>query len=144
MDDQVVRTVSRIVIPFAVVYGSYIMIHGHLSPGGGFPGGALLGAALVLYTLIYGVGRGARKMNRHVSERLEAGSVLSYVAVGTVGIVAGGEFLTNLDSGIAAGEFGAVVSAGFIPVIGVIIGVKVAATLVKMFHRMVDVDSRDL
>lgn len=144
MDDQVIRTVSRIVIPFAVVYGSYVMIQGHLSPGGGFPGGALLGSALVLYTLIYGIGRGAAKINRHVSERLEAGTVLAYVLVGTVGIAVGHEFLTNLESGIFAGEFGEIVSAGFIPVIGVIIGIKVAATLVKMFHRMVDVESRDL
>ncbi|PKM70563.1 MAG: sodium:proton antiporter, partial [Firmicutes bacterium HGW-Firmicutes-18] len=41
MNDVIVKTITRIIIPFAQVYGIFIILHGHISPGGGFSGGAL-------------------------------------------------------------------------------------------------------
>ncbi len=141
MDDVVVRTVARVVIPFALLYGCYVVFHGHLSPGGGFPGGAVLGSAVVLYTLVYGLRRGASKVTHRISARLESGTLLTYVGVGLLGIIAGGTFLTNLAAGFPAGRPGSIVSAGMIPVISVIIGLKVGSTLVTLFHTMLGDDS---
>lgn len=138
MVDQVLRTTSRIVIPFVIVYGSYVTIYGHLSPGGGFPGGALLAAAVILYTLTWGETHGTSAPAHHVSERLENGALLTYVAIGIVGILSGHSFLTNLDTGIPAGRFGTVLSAGFIPILGVLIGTKVANTVIRLFHAMIE------
>ena len=144
MNDQVLQTVSRMIIPFAIVYGSYVTIYGHITPGGGFPGGTLLAAAVILYTLSWGRGRASSETAHRVSERMESGALLLYIAVGVVGVIRGGAFLTNLATGIPAGEFGAVISAGFIPVIGVAIGVKVANTVIRLFHAMIEEDHHTL
>ncbi len=141
MDDIVVKTVSRVVIPFALVYGCYVVFHGHLSPGGGFPGGAILAAAVVLYTLVYGLKRASAKVTHRVSSRLESGTLLVYIVIGAVGIIAGRTFLTNLSAGFPAGRAGSVVSGGMIPLISVAIGLKVGSTLVTLFHAMIHDDS---
>jgi multicomponent Na+:H+ antiporter subunit B len=144
VNDPVLRTASRVIIPFAIVYGSYVTVYGHLSPGGGFPGGALLAAAVILYTLTWGEGRLSSSRSRHASERLESGALLVYVAIGVFGIVRGTPFLTNLGTGIPPGEMGTIISAGFIPIIGILIGLKVAGTVIRLFHAMLrDDDTGD-
>lgn len=140
MNDTILKTVSRAVIPLSIVYGSYIVIYGHLTPGGGFPGGAILGAAAILYTLVFGLERVSRKISHRVSVRLESGSLLLFIAVGLTGVVIGGAFLENLHAGFPAGEFASVLSGGTIPVLGVIIGIKVANTMIRLFHSMIEDD----
>ncbi len=141
MNDSVLSVAARVIIPFAIVYGSYVTVYGHLSPGGGFPGGTLLATAVVLYTLTYGKDRASRKAAHHISERLESGALFIYIMIGTYGIYRGGTFLTNLETGVPAGEFGTVLSAGFIPIIGILIGVKVANTVIRLFHAMIDTEA---
>ncbi len=138
MDDQIVRVVSRIIIPFIQVYGVFVVMHGHLSPGGGFPGGAILGASIILYTLAYGAEAGSQMISHSTSKWLESGAILLFVAVGLVGIAAGQSFLTNQAAGFSMGELGNILSAGFIPIITIAIGVKVASTMITLFHTMVD------
>ena len=78
----VVRTVCKIIIPFAQVFGLYVLFHGHESPGGGFQAGAILGASVILarftvpweITLRYLTGSGAI--------RVGAAGVLLYAVVG--------------------------------------------------------------
>ena len=54
--DVLIKTASRIMFPFMLLLGSYIAIHGHLSPGGGFPAGAAIGTAIALMVLVYSEG----------------------------------------------------------------------------------------
>lgn len=138
MRDQVLRTASRILIPFAIVYGSYVTVYGHLSPGGGFPGGALLAAAVVLYTLTWNKGRVFSDKFRQNSRRAESVTLLIYIAVGFFGIIQGRNFLTNLAAGLPPGEAGTVVSAGFIPLISILISLKVANTVIRLFYSMIE------
>lgn len=142
MNDQILQTISRIIIPPVIVFGSYVTVYGHITPGGGFPGGTLLAAAVILYTLSWGRGGKSATIGHRASEGLESGALLLYLLIGGGGVYWGGAFLTNLGTGIAPGEFGTVISAGFIPVIGVLIGVKVANTVVRLFHAMIE-DDRD-
>ncbi|ACB84102.1 MnhB domain-containing protein [Natranaerobius thermophilus] len=53
MRDLILRVVARALIPFVIMYGLYVIVFGHVSPGGGFSGGATLGAGLILYRLTY-------------------------------------------------------------------------------------------
>ncbi|PKM70436.1 MAG: sodium:proton antiporter, partial [Firmicutes bacterium HGW-Firmicutes-18] len=55
MDDLIVKNITKIVTPFIQLYGIFIILHGHISPGGGFAGGAIIGASLILYTLAFGL-----------------------------------------------------------------------------------------
>lgn len=142
MDDLIVRTVSRIIIPFIQLYGIFVILHGHLSPGGGFPGGAILGASLILYTLAFGSNQGHKKMPHYLTKRVESGAVLWYLFLGMVGIWSGHLFLTNRAAGFFMGEPGQVISGGFIPLITIALGLKVASTMITLFHIMIE-EERD-
>jgi len=118
----VVRTGSRILFPLILLFGAYIFVHGHLTPGGGFQGGAVIASAFLLQYLAY----------RHYSiDRLQFSMVESisgsaFVVVGLLGLAMGGYFLSNfLDKGVPYSLF----SAGVIPVLYVAIGLKVGAEL---------------
>ncbi len=137
MDDLIVKTVTRIVVPFLQLYGIYIVLHGHLSPGGGFSGGAILGASMILCTLAFGLEETGKKMGHRLSSLLESGAILLFILVGCVGILAGYEFLTNQRAGFHMGEFGSLLSAGMIPIISVAIGAKVASTMITLFHAII-------
>ena len=54
MHDYVTRVVFRYMLLFVLLYGLYVIMHGHLSPGGGFSGGMIIGLGLLLYILIFG------------------------------------------------------------------------------------------
>lgn len=62
MEDSILHLVSRYVIPVMQTYGLYIIFHGHDSPGGGFAGGMVLGVGLVLYSLVYGIKEGQKRV----------------------------------------------------------------------------------
>jgi multisubunit Na+/H+ antiporter MnhB subunit len=62
MEDSILHVVSRYVIPVMQVYGLYIIFHGHESPGGGFAGGMVLGVGLVLYSLVFGLNEGQKRV----------------------------------------------------------------------------------
>ncbi len=109
--------------PVIFLMGFYIMANGHLSPGGGFQGGAVLASgflAIYLADLAAPIGDGFLK-------GLEAGSGLLYLLIGLAGIAMGLGFLNA--SILPLGRLGALVSAGSIPVIYVLIGLKVGSEL---------------
>ena len=58
--DPIIRTMCKLVIPIILVFGIYILLNGHLSPGGGFSGGAIMASALIIYALVWGGERAAR------------------------------------------------------------------------------------
>lgn len=138
MNDIIVKTITRIVVPFVQVYGIFIILHGHISPGGGFSGGAMVGTSLILYTLVFGMDRSKKKFSHRASEIAESGGVLVFFIIGIIGIILGGSFLANRDAGFPMGESGALLSAGMIPLLMIAIGIKVASTMITLFHLLIE------
>ena len=138
MHDQIVRITSRLVVPFIQVYGIYVILHGHLSPGGSFSGGAIFGASLVLVALSFNLEAGSRQIPHHTASVLESGGALGYVLTGLVGIFAGSYFLANQLAGFPMGQPGQLFSAGAILVITVFVGIKVASTIVTLFFYIIE------
>ncbi len=64
-NDFLMRVVFRYVLLFIQVYTFYVILHGHISPGGGFAGGIVLGLGLVLYALIFGLETGTKRLPLH-------------------------------------------------------------------------------
>ncbi len=138
MNDIIVKTITRMVVPIIQVYGIFIILYGHVSPGGGFSGGAMIGTSLILYTLVFGLKKGKKKFSHRVSEIAESGGILLFIGVGLIGMVAVGRFLTNIEAGFPIGEPGALLSAGMIPILMIGIGIKVASTMVTLFHILIE------
>jgi len=138
MNDVIVKTITRIIIPFAQVYGIFIILHGHISPGGGFSGGALIGSTLILYTLVFGMKKGEKKFSHKTSEFAESGGIFIYVLIGFIGLIFGGSFLANISAGFPIGTPGEILSSGMIPILMVGIGIKVASTMISLFHILIE------
>jgi multicomponent Na+:H+ antiporter subunit B len=138
MNDVIVKTITRIIVPFVQVYGIFIILHGHVSPGGGFSGGALIGTSLILYTLVFGVKKGHKKFSHRMSEIAESGGIFLYMLIGVIGMFLAGSFLTNLEAGFPLGEPGQLLSGGMIPILMIGIGIKVASTVITLFHILIE------
>jgi multicomponent Na+:H+ antiporter subunit B len=91
--DLIIRTAVSMMVPFIQVFGIYVIVHGHYSPGGGFQGGVLLGASFILLALAYDV----KYSMRHISEKANAllvnTGVLIFAGFGVLCALAGGFLL---------------------------------------------------
>lgn len=113
---------ARIVFGIMIVFGVYMFIHGHLTPGGGFPGGSIIAAAMLLLYMADNEFR-AKLQSLKVAEGT-AGSM--YVIIGLLGLVLGGYFLYNF---LPTGTVGSLFSASIIPIVYILIGLKVGSEI---------------
>jgi multicomponent Na+:H+ antiporter subunit B len=127
----IVRTGSKVLFPFVILFGVYIFLHGHLTPGGGFQGGAVIASAFLLVYLAQPARAGGRKR----LQACESLAGLAFVTVGILGMVYGGGFLANF---LPLGTRNALLSAGVIPIIYVAIGLKVGAELAGMVADLME------
>ncbi len=134
-DDLIVKVITRLTVPFILLYGAVVVLH-----GGGFPGGAILGSTVVLYSLAYGLEEGFKRLPLGISKVMVSGGVFWYAIIGMVGIVAGGFYLDNKIAGFPMGIPGSVLSAGMIPILTVGIGIKVWTTVVTLFRSIIEED----
>ena len=128
---MVLSTGCRFLFPFILLFGAYIFIHGHLTPGGGFQGGAIIASA---YLLVY-LGCRGKRVSEKASSVVESLAGLIFVIVGLIGLSVGGYFLLNfLPKGIPNSLF----SAGIIPIIYVAIGFKVGSELAGVIDHLME------
>jgi len=123
---------SKLVLPFALLTGAYIFIHGHLTPGGGFPGGSVIASGLLLMLLVYPKFFLSHKKLSY--EESLAGSV--FVIIGLLGLLFATSFLQNF---ISIGKPGYLFSAGIIPLIYIAIGFKVGSELSSIVQALKEV-----
>lgn len=94
MKDQIIlRTISRLMIPFIVLFGLYVIFHGEGGPGGGFQGGVILGAAVALYGIIWGREAARAKINQNLWDAFCGIGVAIYAGIGLLCILFGGQLL---------------------------------------------------
>ena len=91
----IVKVIARVVSPFIMVFGIYLILHGHLSPGGGFPGGVVIASAFVLLTLSFGKEIVYQKLKESTASVMESVGALIFLILAVLGIVFGGYFFLN-------------------------------------------------
>ena len=109
--------------PLALVLGLSVVLHGHLTPGGGFQGGVLVASTAILLYLGYGWQITNQAINMNALKKNEAFAAVLYVALALAGIFAGTYFCRNIF--FANGEVGELVSAGTIAFMNLAVGYKV-------------------
>ncbi|HDQ45630.1 MAG TPA: hypothetical protein ENN17_09085 [bacterium] len=122
----IVKTVTRITVWLIILYGIYLILHGHLTPGGGFGGGVIIALAFLNVLLAYGRSFTKNWLNLKFMEDIEAASATLFLFMGILGIALGGRFLTNF---LGPGKPFTLFSAGHIPILNILIGVKVGMCL---------------
>lgn len=89
----IIETSVRILVPFIQLYGLYVIVHGHYSPGGGFQGGVALGASFILLGLAFDLPTTLERMSERSNALLANMGVLIYTGVGALCAILGGYLL---------------------------------------------------
>lgn len=125
----IVKTVVRFAMGIVFMFGWYIIIYGHLTPGGGFAGGTILACGYVLLTLAFGKEVALAKMSDRWASIIDNSAAFLFVATAIVGIAFGFFFLNFPPHGKPFN----LVSAGLIPLYNILIGLKVTSSLFAIF-----------
>lgn len=126
---ELVQNGAMILLPLISIFAAYIIMNGHISAGGGFQGGAVIASGVLLMLLA----RPQSRINLGFLSATESLAGVLFVLVGVAGVIFAGGFLDN--SVLPLGEFGAFFSAGTIPVLSVLLGVKVGCELSVIIDR---------
>lgn len=130
----ILRVISKLLIPFILLFALYVQFHGDYGPGGGFQAGVIFAAGIILYTLVFGLDRSRETFSERVIEWFVAGGLLLYIAVGLSGILGDRNFL---DYSVLASDPVAGQHLGILLVeLGV--GITVAAVVVSIFFAFFD------
>lgn len=128
--DIILQTVARVVVPMIMVFGFYILLNGHLSPGGGFSGGAVMGAGLILHCAAFGFSRTARFFNEKVYDIIKVGSLCLYAIIITYYLFTGANDIASI---VPLGKVGNIISSGLILPINILVGLEVACTMYAFY-----------
>ena len=129
-DDSILQKVTFLLFPIIVIFGIYVILNGHISPGGGFSGGAIVGAGLILYANAFGF----EKLNRFFTEKTY--KWISFSALAFYCLAKSYSFFTganHLESGIPLGIPGAILSSGLILPLNICVGLVVACTMYAFY-----------
>lgn len=136
MKDQVIlRIVTKLMVPFILTFGFYIITHGELGPGGGFQGGVVLASAFILYGMVYGVEEMRKVIPRVFSDALTCIGVLLFAGVGTFSMLAGYKFLDYTP--LKPWELGVAESWGM-TLVEYGVGITVAAVMITVFNEITE------
>jgi multicomponent Na+:H+ antiporter subunit B len=126
----IIKMVTKTLTPFIQLFGLYVIMHGHSSPGGGFQGGVILGASFILLAVAFGIDEVKRRFSERMLTLFTSAGVLLYGGIGLVCLILGANFL---DYGILP-----VVEPRGMGMLGIEIGVgiTVMAVMISIFHDL--------
>ena len=128
--DTIIKHIAQIIIPCLLVFGVYLVLNGHLSPGGGFSGGAVMGASLILYSSAFGYKEASKVITDKLLTRIVFFSFTFYA------VAKGYSFLTganHIATGIPLGIAGNIISSGLILPLNIAVGLIVTCTMYSFY-----------
>lgn len=129
-NDVILQQVARILVPIVFIFSIYVMLNGHLSPGGGFSGGAMMGAGMILYVCAFGFDKTRRFFGERVYTSVKVTALVLYGVMITYYYIMGAN---GLENHIPLGTPGAILSAGLILPIDLVVGLQVACTMYAFY-----------
>lgn len=129
-NDVILQTAARLLVPLIIIFGIYIILCGHLGPGGGFSGGAVIGAGLILYVSAFGFAKTERFFTAKTYKWMSFGALACYCLSKTYSFYTGAN---HIESVIPLGTPGAILSSGLILLLNICVGVVVAGTMYTFY-----------
>jgi len=131
MKDTILNEVTKWLVPYIQIFGVYIILHGHLSPGGGFAGGTVLGVSFILYKIVNGKEKAKEKFNLNILTKMISIGLVLYGTLKGYSFISGGSHL-NLPQP-PLGTLGNILSGGFLLPLNIIVGIVVAITIYFLY-----------
>ena len=129
-NDVILQTVARVLVPPIFIFGIYIILAGHLGPGGGFSGGAVIGAGLILYLNAFGFARTEKFFTAKTFRRVSFCALACYSLAKSYSFYTGAN---HIESIVPLGTPGAILSSGLILLLNICVGVVVAGTMYTFY-----------
>jgi len=135
---KIVKTISGITFPLITIYGLYIIAHGHLTPGGGFQGGAIVASGCAMILIAYGSIWTMGKIKEKNLSILESTGAICFILLAILGLGFGTVFFNNFlvgsdflfgDIPFAGSTLANINTGGVIPLMNFAVGIKVIAGL---------------
>lgn len=128
--DAILRQVTFVLFPLIMIFGIYVVLNGHLSPGGGFSGGAIMGAGLILFVNGFGIEKIRRFFTENTHKYVCFAALCFYCLAKSYSFFTGAN---HLESFITTGVPGAIISAGLILPLNICVGMVVACTMYSFY-----------
>ena len=128
--DIILRTIARVLVPLILLFGVYVLVNGHLSPGGGFSGGAVIGAGLILHSAAFGFSATARFFDEKIYDLVKVGSLALYSMLIIYYLFTGANGIASV---VPLGKLGNILSSGLILPINILVGFEVACTMYAFY-----------
>ncbi len=129
-NDLILQKAAFFLVPMIIIFGIYVILNGHLSPGGGFSGGAIIGAGLILYVNAFGFKKTERFFTQKTYKWICFVSLLFYCLAKAYSFYCGAH---HLETGIPLGTPGAILSSGLILPLNICVGLVVACTMYAFY-----------
>lgn len=129
-NDIILQNAAFFLVPMIIIFGIYVILNGHLSPGGGFSGGAIIGSGLILYVNAFGFKKIERFFTQKTYKWICFVALLFYCLAKAYSFYCGAH---HLASGIPLGTPGDVLSAGLILPLNICVGMVVACTMYAFY-----------
>ena len=136
---KIVQSMACILYPCIIVFGAYLIIHGHLTPGGGFQGGAVAASSIALIIVAFG----SRYYKKGKLATVESAGLVMFIAIGILGLAVtfmfnfmantGGLFGDMVDFGPNTGNLN---TAGTIPLLNIAVGIEVVGALGLILYTL--------
>jgi multisubunit Na+/H+ antiporter MnhB subunit len=131
----IVKKTTQLIAGIIFMYGIYIVLHGHLTPGGGFAGGVILAGSFILLILAFGSDFLNLLREERGSTLYENLAILVFLLLALTGLLTGAKiFFANW---LPHGTPGELISAGFLPLYNIFVGIEVAASILTIFLALV-------
>jgi multicomponent Na+:H+ antiporter subunit B len=127
---ELLVTGTHLLLPLILLFGAYVFTHGHLTPGGGFQGGAIIASGMLLMLLSHPL----RRFGHRMIAIVESIAGMAFVFIGVLGVAYAGGLLDNRI--LPIGTLGELISAGAIPLIYSFVGLKVGAEFSSMLVNL--------
>lgn len=134
---MIIYQTTKFLIPLLAVLGAYLIFFGHLSPGGGFVGGVVLALIPILLTITYGVDFSEYIFKPGKEKLIEDIGAIGFILIGLLTVLTGSKFLASGLGHWETGNPGELISAGLIPYLNVMIGLKVGAGMAIIFNSLI-------
>ena len=135
---KIVKTIAAIAFPFSMIYGLYVIAHGHLTPGGGFQGGAIVASACAMMLVAFGSKWTLGKIKEKNLSIFESIGAVAFIGLAFLGLIFGAVFFNNFLVGndylfgvipTVGSSLADINTAGVLPFMKFAVGLKVIAGL---------------
>lgn len=132
--DLIIRTTCRFIYPFVQLFALYVIAHGHHSPGGGFQGGVILGASVILFAVSNDLRSAISRMGEKFSALMCSGGVFIYAATGVLCLLLGANFLDYAALARVLGCDPVMARSHGILIVEIGVGIAVMAVMVCLYY----------